>query len=198
VLILPGLRVEAKSAGWGGGTGETGALGPGKPGPYRRSGRGLSRRLRRGLGGDSRLGLDLRGGRRCGLFGFGGGGEAVVVVGVYGGADGFAPAVGAESVDVLMLGDVDGLQLGLEHVGDGAGESGLYIAADYGGDEASEGSAEIAGGKIVAGEEAGEVFAECFCSLRLSFFFGVVEAEVGMTGGARCATAAAIFESEQT
>jgi len=91
---------------------------------------------------------------------FGGGWKAVVVVGVYGGADGFAPAVGAEGVDVFMLGDVDGLQLGLEHIGDGAGESGLYIAADYGGDEAGHGSAEVARGKIVAGEEAGQVFGE--------------------------------------
>ena len=198
MLILLGLRVEAKSAGCGGGTGETGALGPGRPDPYRHSGRGLSRRLGRGLGGDRRLGLDLRRGRRCGLFGFGGAGKAVVVVGVYGGADGFAPAVGAESVDVFELGDVDGLQLGLEHVGDGAGESGLYIAADYGGDEASEGSAEIAGGKIVAGEEAGEVFAECFCGLRVGFFLGVVEAEVRVAADARSAAAAAIFESEQT
>jgi hypothetical protein len=88
--------------------------------------------------------------RRCGggllRFGFGGAGKAVVVVGVYGGADGFAPAFGAEGVDVFVLGDMDGLQLGLEHVGDGAGESGLYIAADNGGDEACEGGAEIAGG----------------------------------------------------
>jgi len=104
--------------------------------------------------------LDLRRGRRCGLFGFWGGGKAVVVVGVYGGADGFAPAVGAEGVDVFMLGDVDGLQLGLQHVGDGAGESGLYIAADYGGDEAGGGGAEIAGSEVIAGEKAGDVFGE--------------------------------------
>jgi hypothetical protein len=125
-------------------------------------------------------------------------GKAVVVVGVYGGTDGFAPAVGAESVDVLMLGDVDGLQLGLEHVGDGAGDSGFYFAADYGGDQAGDGSAEIAGGKIVAGEEAGEVFAECFCGLGLSFFFGVVEAEMGMMAGAGRAAAAAVGETEKT
>jgi hypothetical protein len=96
-------------------------------------------------------------------FAFGGvgvGWEAVVVVGIYGGADGFAPAVGAKCVDVFVLGDVDSLQLGLEHVGDGAGESGFYIAADHGGDEPGEGSVEIAGGKIVAGEEAREVFGE--------------------------------------
>jgi hypothetical protein len=84
----------------------------------------------------------------------------VVVVGVYRGADGFAPAVGAEGVDVFILGEVDGLNEALHHVRHGAGESGLYVAADYGGDEASHGGAEIAGGKIVAGEEAGQVFGE--------------------------------------
>ena len=79
----------------------------------------------------------------------------MVVVAVDGGADGFAPAFGAEGVDVFVLGEVDGLQLGLEHVGDGASEPGLYIAADGGGDKASHGGAEIASGEVIAGEEAG-------------------------------------------
>jgi hypothetical protein len=60
--------------------------------------------------------------------------EAVVKVDVDGGADGFAPAVGAKGVDVFVLGEADGLQLSLEHVGNGASESGFYIAADHGGD----------------------------------------------------------------
>jgi len=81
------------------------------------------------------------------------------VVAVDGGADGFAPAVSAEGVDVFVLGEADGLRQGLEHVGDGAGEFGFYFAADDGRDEACEGGAEIAGGKVVAGEEVGEVFA---------------------------------------
>ena len=120
--------------------------------------------------------------------------EAVVEVGVDGGADRFAPAVGAEGVDVFVLGDADGLQEGLHHVGDGAGEFGFYFAADDGGDESREGGAEIAAGKIVAGEEAGEVFAEFFSGMGLGFFLGVVEAEVGMIAGARSATTAAIGE----
>src|SRR6266851_4340932 len=85
-----------------------------------------------------------------GLGGFGGGGggrEAVVVVGVDGIADGLAPAVRAEGVGEFVLGEVDGLQENLGQVGDGAGGSGFYIAADHGGDEASQGGAEIAGGK---------------------------------------------------
>ncbi len=37
-----------------------------------------------------------------------GGREAVVVVAVDGVADGFAPVVGVEGVDVFVLGDLDG------------------------------------------------------------------------------------------
>jgi hypothetical protein len=132
-----------------------------------------------------RLGFGLRIGR-----------EEVVVVAVNGVADGFAPAVGAEGVDVFVLGEVDGLHEGLDHVGDGAGESGFYIAADYGGNKAGESGAEIAGGKIVAGEKVGEILAECFRGLGAGLLLGVVEAEVGMVADARRAATAAIGESE--
>jgi hypothetical protein len=124
--------------------------------------------------------------------------EAVVVVAVDGGADGVAPGVGAESLTVFVLGDVDGLQESLGHVGDGAGGSGLYIAADHGGDEAAQGGAEIAGGEIVAGEEVGQVFAECIGGAGAGFFLGVVEAEVGMVAEARGAATAAIGERKHT
>jgi len=95
------------------------------------------------------------------LFGFAGFLLRILVVRVQfdGLADGFAPAVGAEGVNVFVLGEVNGLYQALDHVGHGAGESGFYIAAYYGGDEAREGGAEIAGGEIVAGEEVGEIFA---------------------------------------
>src|SRR5229473_2649300 len=78
-----------------------------------------------------------------GRFGFGGGREAVVAVAVDGVADGLAPGVGAESVDVFVLGDVDGLRESLHQVGDGVGGFGFYIAAHNGGDEACQGGAEI-------------------------------------------------------
>ena len=66
--------------------------------------------------------------RWLGLLRFGLGGAGV------GCADGFAPVVRAKGVDVFVLGKVDGPQWCLELVGDSAGESGFYIAADYGGD----------------------------------------------------------------
>src|SRR5260370_33445480 len=86
--------------------------------------------------------------------------EEVVVVVVDGVADGLAPAVGAEGVDMFVLGQADGLQESLGQVGDGAGGSGFYIAAEDGGDEAAQGGAEIASGQEVAGEEVGQVVAE--------------------------------------
>jgi hypothetical protein len=123
--------------------------------------------------------------------------EEVVVVAGDGVADGVAPDVGAEGVDVFVLGEADGLEERLGQVGDGAGGLGLYIAGDHGGDEAGESGAEIVGGEVVAGEEVGQVLAEGFCSAGAGFFLGVVEAEVGMVAGARGAATAAIGESDE-
>ena len=79
--------------------------------------------------------------------------EAVVVVVVDGVVDGFAPGIGAEGLTIFVPGDVDGLHESLHQVGDGVGGFGFYVAADDGGDEPCQGSAEIAGGEVVAGEE---------------------------------------------
>ena len=97
-----------------------------------------------------------------------------------------------------MLGDVDGLHESLGQVGDGAGGFGFYIAADYGGDEAAQGGAEIAGGEVVAGEVAGQVFAETLCGAGSGFFLGVVGAEAGIVAEARSAATATIREREGT
>ncbi len=133
-----------------------------------------------------------------GRFGCGGGREAVVVVTLDGIADGFAPGVGAEGLTIFVLGDVDGLHESLRQVGDSVGGFGLYIAADDGGDEASQGSAEIAGGKVVGGEEVVEVLAEFLRGAGAVFFLGVVEAEAGMLGGAGSEATAAVRERKHT
>ena len=146
-------------------------------------------------GSSGGLGLRLEG---FGLFGFGGGRAEVVVATVDGVADGFAPGVCAESVDVLVLGDVYSLQESLGQVGDGAGGSGFDIAAEDGGNEASQGGAEVAGGEVVAGEEVGQVLAEIICGAGASFFLGMVETEVGLLAGTRGAATAAIRESKRT
>src|SRR6266851_3027796 len=127
-----------------------------------------------------------------------GGSEKVVAIAVDGVAEGFAPAVRAERVDVFLLGDMDGLQEGLGQVGDGVGGFGFYIAADNGRDEACQGGAEIAGGEVVTGEEVVQVFAEFLRGAGAGFFLGVVGAEAGIVAGARSAATAAIRESERT
>ncbi len=104
------------------------------------------------------------------LVGLGMAGRAGVVVD--GAADGLAPAVGTEGVDIFLLGDVDGLQESLRQVGGGAGGSGFYITADDCGDETPQGGAEITGGEVVAGEEVGQVFAERFRGCGCGLLFG--------------------------
>jgi len=131
-------------------------------------------------------------------FGFRGGRKAVVIVTSDRVVDGLAPAVRAEGVDVFVLGEVDGLQESLGEVGDSTGGSGFYFAADDGGDEASQGDAEIAGGKVVTGEEIGEVLAEFLRSAGLGFFLGVVGAEARIVAEARRAATAAIRERKRT
>jgi hypothetical protein len=125
-------------------------------------------------------------------------GVAVVEVLADGIADGLAPGVGAEGVDVLVLGEMDGLDEGLGEIGDGSGGARLDVAADDGGDKAAEGGAEIAGGEVFAGEEIGQVAAEFIGGAGLGFLAGVVGAEVGMIGGAGSAATAAIGEGETT
>ena len=113
-------------------------------------------------------------------------------------ADGLAPGVGTEGVDVLILGDVDGLDEGLGEIGEGAGGARLDVAADDGGQEAAEGGAEIAGGEVFTGEEIGEVAGEFTGGAGLGVFAGVVGAEVGMMAGAGRAALAAIGKGETT
>ncbi|MGB2621765.1 MAG: hypothetical protein WBL56_06320 [Candidatus Acidiferrum sp.] len=58
---------------------------------------------------------------------------AVVEILIDGVTDGSAPAVGAEGVDVFVLGEMEGLNEGLGEVGESRGGSGFYIAASDGG-----------------------------------------------------------------
>jgi len=113
-------------------------------------------------------------------------------------ADGSSPGVGAEGVDVLALGKMDGLDESLGETGEGVGGARLDVAADDGGQEAAEGGTEIAGGEVLAGEEIGEVAGEFICGAGLGVFAGVVGAEVRMPGGAGSAALAAVGKSETT
>jgi len=93
---------------------------------------------------------------------------------------------------------MDGLGESLGEIGDGTGGAGLNVAADDGRQEAAEGGAEIAGGKIFAGEEIGQFAGEFIGGAGLGVFAGVVGAEVGMMGGAGSAALAAVGKGETT
>ena len=113
-------------------------------------------------------------------------------------ADGLAPGVGTEGVDVFVLGKMDGLGESLGEIGEGAGGAGLNVATDDSGQEAAEGGAEIAGGKVLAGEEIGEFAGEFIGGAGLGVFASVVGAEVGMMRGAGSAALAAVGKGETT
>src|SRR5713226_4560877 len=93
---------------------------------------------------------------------------------------------------------MDGLQEGLGKIGKGRSGSRFNLAAGDGGEEAAQGGGQIAGGKIVAGEEIGEVAAKLFSGLELRLLAGVEAAELRMAGLARSAAAAAVGEGEGT
>jgi hypothetical protein len=84
----------------------------------------------------------------------------VVGVGIDGTSDSIAPTFGAESVDVFVLGEVDGLDQDLAEVSESRGGPGFDVTLSGGGEDAAEGGAEIAGGKVSAGEEVGDIMAE--------------------------------------
>jgi hypothetical protein len=85
----------------------------------------------------------------------------------------------------------------LAEIGEGGGGFGLHVALGDGGEEASEGGAEIAGGQEGAGKVIGDVFAGFLASEGLRFLAGV-EGTVGMAGLARNTAVAAVDEREGT
>jgi len=115
-----------------------------------------------------------------------------------GGADGAAPRVGAEGVDVLVLSDVDGLDQGLAEVAEDGGGFGLDVTLDDGGKEMAESGTEIAGGEILAGEARGDVAADLVGGEGLGFLAGVKGAKVRVAGAAGRAAAATVGEREGT
>jgi len=109
-----------------------------------------------------------------------------------------APAVGAESVDVFVLRNLDRLQESLGKVSEGRGGSGLDVATSDGGKKAAESSGEITSRKIITREEKSEVAAELVGGVEMRLFASVETAVVRMAGLARSAAAAAVGERERT
>jgi len=114
---------------------------------------------------------------------------------VEGGADGAAPGVGAEGVDVFVLGEMESLHEALRQVGEGGGGFAVDVALGDGDEEAAEGGVEVAGGDVGSGEVRGDVLADVVGGEVLGFFAGVEGAEVGVTGAAGHAALVAVGES---
>jgi hypothetical protein len=113
-------------------------------------------------------------------------------------AYGFAPGVGAKGVDVLVLGELDGIEHGLAQISEGGGSFGFDLPLGSGGEKAAQGGGEIAGREITAGEERGDIAAHFLGGLGLRLLARMEVAEVQMTGKARSATVVAIGEGERT
>ena len=88
-------------------------------------------------------------------------------------ADGFAPGVGVVGVDVFVLGEGQNLDQGLAEISEGGGGFGFYVALGDGGEEASEGGGEVAGGHEAAGKVIGDVLAGFPAGEGLRFLAGV-------------------------
>jgi hypothetical protein len=136
-------------------------------------------------------------GRRWGIGLFGT--RRRVIDGLFmGDADGFAPVIRAEGVDVFVLGEVQGLDEGLAEIGEGGGSFGFDLALGNSGEEASQGGAEIAGGHIAAGKVICDILASLLAGEGLRFLAGVERAEVRMTVSARSPAPAGIGKGERT
>jgi hypothetical protein len=115
-----------------------------------------------------------------------------------GSADGFAPVIRAEGVDVFALGEVQGLDERLAEIGEGGRGFGFHLTLGDGGEEASQGGAEIAGGQIAAGKVVGDILAGFLASEGLGFLAGVERAEIRMTVAPGNAAVAAVDKHERT
>jgi hypothetical protein len=109
-----------------------------------------------------------------------------------------APVVGVVSVDVFVLGVLDGLEESLGEIGNGAGSFGFYITTNESGDQATKGSGEIAGGDVWSGKKIGKILAEFFCGESLGFPAEVVGTEARTAAGERATALTAIGKGETT
>jgi len=115
-----------------------------------------------------------------------------------GGGHPVTPGIGAEGVDVLVLGELDGLVQGLAEISEGGGGSGFDLTFGDGGKDAGQGGAEIASGEITAREERGYVAADLLGGEGLRFPLGVEAAEERVASETRSTAATAIGEGEGT
>jgi len=115
-----------------------------------------------------------------------------------GGGHDVTPGIGAEGVDVFVLGELDGLIQSLAEIGEGGSGFGFDMAFGDGGEDAGQSGAEVARGEITAREKRGYVAADLLGSEGLGFPLGVEAAETRVAREPRSAAATAIGEGEGT
>jgi len=96
----------------------------------------------------------------CALSGICGGGVGVFGVQVVG--DLVAPVLFTEGFDVLLLGELGGLDQSLAEVGQGVGGAGFDVTHGDRREKVAERGGYVVGGGEVAGEVVGDVFANFF------------------------------------
>jgi hypothetical protein len=122
----------------------------------------------------------------------------VVVIFVDGVLDGIGPTVLAESFEVFVLGERDGLAEGLGKLVNGGGGFGVDVPLSDGLDGAAEGGGEIGGREIVSGEEIRQILAEVLGGLGLSFPTCMGDAEVGVVAGTGSTATASVGKGVKT
>ena len=86
----------------------------------------------------------------------------------------------------------------MAEIGEGGGGLGFHLTLGDGGEEASEGGAEIAGGHKAAGKVIGDILAGFLAGKFLCILAGVEGAEIRMAELARNAAVAAVDKHERT
>jgi len=114
------------------------------------------------------------------------------------GGHSLAPGSDAEGVDVLVLGEGDGLEKSLAEIGESGGGFALDLATGEAEEDAREDGGEIAGGEVVFGKERRDGLAGLRGSAGLCFLLGMEGAEVRGARKAQHATLAAVGEGEGT
>jgi len=99
-------------------------------------------------------------------------------------------------VDILILGDGDGLEHGLGEIGECAGDFGLNLALSDSAKEPRHGNAEIASGQQFYRKEARNVLTDVLGGEGCGFLLGMEVAEMQVAGAARRAALAAVGKGE--
>jgi len=103
-----------------------------------------------------------------------------------------------KAFDVLVLGELDGLNQSLAEIGEGGGSFWVDLTLGDGGEDAGQGGAEVAGGEITAGEKEDTSRPTCWAARDCASLLAWEAAEARVASETRSAAATAIGEGEVT